>query len=274
MSLSYLRDMQPPGTATAMLSDTTLVLLAGGLNTRLRRLLRGASKTLIAIDRHEPLLARLIEQFLNAQAKVIVVADQHTHAGFSVTYPALASAIELVCDEYSGTGRALHLGIERASTGRIIAANADTIVPCNLVRWCHQAPRFGNVVQLLLPNGVQNSGLIGLDIDTGKVEHWGEVRGTHPPSDLLPMSSTGVYSADRSWWLQNVPSGVSSLERELLPDLVARGQLSGYACSEQLPAYDFGTEDRLRQLFRNDNLRFRLLVQAGIGDVQPTLAPL
>ncbi|MGY4772332.1 nucleotidyltransferase family protein [Kribbella sp. CWNU-51] len=253
--------------------DVTLVLLAGGYNTRLRRTDSSLPKSLLPLPDVGPVMVGLADQFVKDGAQVIVTFDYLAAKMFELLYPALRTSVQVVEDDFAGTGQALRMGVEAARTRWVIVANADTVVPVDLTTWYRTVELDGPIHQLLVPDSVQNSGLIGVDPHDGKVVHWGETDGRTPASHLRPASSTGVYLLHRSTWLGwSGRSGVS-LEREILPEAVAQGLLHGTIASTQLPVFDYGTVSRLHELAGNDRLRHQLLAAANLIPKGPRCTP-
>lgn len=242
--------------------DVSLVLLAGGYNTRLRRTERGLPKSLLVLTDVPPVMVLLAQQFLNEDAQVVVICDAHAAEKFRLLYPRVARSVKIVLDDFAGTGQALQLGVEAARSRWVLVANADTIVPVDLAAWYRSVELTAPVHQLLVRDSVQNSGLIGVDPRSGSVAHWGETTGRSPACRLRSASSTGVYLVHRSSWLAWHHDTGRSLEREILPEAVADGRLQGMIASTPLPVFDYGTTQRLQELQDDDRLRRDLLTAA------------
>lgn len=244
--------------------DVTLVLLAGGLNERLRRTETSLPKSLMQLHDVPPLMILLAQQFLRHGAKVIVVCDALAAVRLRILYPATAAAVKIVHDDFNGTGPALRLGVEAARSRWVLTANADTIVPVDLVRWYTSIELDSAVHQLLVPRSVQNSGLIGMEPVRRRIAHWGEILGRSPACGLRPASSTGVYLIHRSSWLAWPYSLGASLERDILPEAVHQHSLRGSVMDSTMPVFDYGTFTRLQELQTDDRLRDNLLTAAGL----------
>lgn len=201
----------------------TLVLLAGGYNERLRRTEKSLPKSLVPLPNVPPVMVLLADQFIRAGARVVVVCDSLAAQMFKLLYPSMALSVKVLEDDFVGTGRALHIAVEAARSRLVLVANADTIVPVDLATWCPSVEIDSPIHQLLVPQSVQNSGLIGVDPCDGQVRHWGETIGRAPAGRLQHASSTGVYLIDRNSWLSWPDARGESLEREVLPEAVSQG---------------------------------------------------
>jgi NDP-sugar pyrophosphorylase family protein len=242
--------------------DVSLVLLAGGYNTRMRRTERSLPKSLLPLPGLPPMMVMLADQFLADGASVVITCDALGVEKLGLLYPWLAKSARVVQDEFAGTGQALRKGVEAARTHWVLVANADTIVPVDLTAWYRSVDLVAPVHQLLTPHSVQNSGLIGVDPYDRSVRHWGETGSGTPPSPLCHASSTGVYLLNRNTWRGWEGSGADSLEREILPEAVSQRLVHGTIAPSPLPVFDFGTVSRFQELEDDDRLRRSLLAAA------------
>ncbi|MFI5691706.1 hypothetical protein ACIA58_07685 [Kribbella sp. NPDC051586] len=216
----------------------------------------------MALDDVPPVMVLLTRRFLRDGARVVVTCDAQAADKFRQLYPEVAGSVKIVEDDFVGTGRALRMGVKAARTRWVLVANADTVVPVDLIAWYHHVDLAGPVHQLLVPRSVQNSELIGIDPGTGLVKHWGESTGRSPACRLRPASSTGVYLVHRGSWLAWQYSSGQSLERDILPQAVADGLVHGTIAPSSRPVFDYGTTERLLELQDNDRLRHDLLAAA------------
>ena len=217
-----------------------VVLLCGGLGTRLRAALPDRPKALAPIG-GRPFIELLLDHFARHGFKRFVLCVGH---GAEAMRRALKSrpGRELVFSEEKtplGTGGALKLAGPLISGGAFLAANGDSLCAFDPWRLLElRASRATPVaVALAKPGDRLDGGYVRLAPD-GRILSFDE---KDPTAASRPINA-GVLALDRSV-LDSIPAGQAcSFERETIPKLLPRG-LYGLLVEE--PLYDIGTPERL-----------------------------
>jgi NDP-sugar pyrophosphorylase family protein len=221
------------------LGETTALILAGGLGTRLRSVVADLPKVLAPVH-GRPFLACLLDQLADAGLTHAVLCTGYradlVEAAFGAKYRSLTL-------EYSqeasplGTGGALRLAIDRVRSQTVLAMNGDSFVDVDIPSFFSEHVRSRLESSLLLTKVIDTAryGCVTMDC-SGRVLNFEEKGARHGAGWI----NAGVYLIDRSL-LENVPGGVAvSLERDLLPQWIA-GRLGGIPCRGKF--LDIGTPE-------------------------------
>jgi len=214
-------------------------VLAGGLGTRLKPRFGDLPKPLAPIG-GKPFLARQLEWLAGYRIRRAVILAGHgaerlrSELGSEVAGVSLEWSVET---EPLGTGGALKLA-ERFVDGPALVVNGDTLAegdPWALERdrWEHGAL---GAVALYGVTDARTRGRVELS-ETG-----GIVRFVEKDDDWRGVAwvNGGAYAFAPRLWRQ-LPDGASSLERDVLPKLAARGLLYGRRCPGRF--WDIGTPE-------------------------------
>jgi len=214
-------------------------VLAGGLGTRLKPRFGDLPKPLAPIG-GKPFLARQLEWLAGYRIRRAVILAGHgaerlrSELGSEVAGVSLEWSVET---EPLGTGGALKLA-ERFVDGPALVVNGDTLAegdPWALERdrWEHGAL---GAVALYGVTDARTRGRVELS-ETG-----GIVRFVEKDDDWRGVAwvNGGAYAFVPRLWRQ-LPDGASSLERDVLPKLAARGLLYGRRCPGRF--WDIGTPE-------------------------------
>jgi NDP-sugar pyrophosphorylase family protein len=215
-------------------------VLAGGLGTRLRPRFGDRPKALTPLA-GRPFLAHQLEWLARHGVREAVVCAGH---GADQVERELGDGRRFgVALEYSvepsplGTGGALKLA-ERLVKGTALVVNGDTLAACDpwaleRARWEHAA--LGAVALYEVPDA-RSRGRVECG-PAGVVERFVEKDASFRGPAWV---NGGLYTfAPRLW--RRLPEGVSSLERDLLPELAAEGRLRGFRCPGEF--FDIGTPE-------------------------------
>ena len=224
---------------TVKLSDITVVILAGGLGTRLRPVVSDRPKILIEIL-GRPFLTFLLDQLILAGARDVVLctgymADE-VHENLGEAYKSLRLVYSREREPF-GTGGALRLALPHISSDPVLVMNGDSFVNVDLTAyldWFFERSRQASLLLTRVPDtgrygkvAVAEDGLVsafeekGVNCDTGWI-------------------SAGIYILKRSL-VASISAGTSfSLEREFFPKLVRKG-LYGFCFEGEF--IDIGTPE-------------------------------
>jgi NDP-sugar pyrophosphorylase family protein len=216
------RDTIPPP-----LADVDVVILAGGLGTRLRTVLPDRQKVM-ADAAGRPFLANLIDFYVAAGAKRIVLALGHRAGDVEVFARQFKTKAELVTSvepEARGTAGALRHALPLLRTGTVLVANGDSFadVDLNALRRLHQDRQSAITLALALVGNVSRYGLVIVDRH-GAVTHFDEKPATESSSPGTPGHiNAGIYFLETDV-IAEIPAGIPiSLEREVFARYVGRG---------------------------------------------------
>lgn len=218
-----------------------VVVLAGGLGTRLASVLPDRPKPLALINGRpflEWLLLRL--RSLGAQSATLCtghLADQienHFGDGARIGLQLNYSRERMPL----GTGGALRLALETFDADPFFACNGDSFCMARLSQLaeCYEANRAACVIALVRNPDPERFGSVLLD-DRSRVIAFGEKQ----PLEHA-YANGGVYLMSRAIF-EPLPPGPASLEVDVFPGLVQRGL---YGCLVEGDILDIGTPESLR----------------------------
>ena len=214
-------------------------VLAGGLGTRLKPRFGDLPKPLAPIG-GQPFLVRQLAWLATHRITRAVVLAGHGAERLRAELGDLAAGVTLewsVEPEPLGTGGALKLA-ERFVDGPALVVNGDTLAegdPWLLERdrWEHGAL---GVVALYGVTDAHSRGRVEARAD-GTIERFIEKDDAWSGPAWV---NGGAYAFKPSFW-RELPAGRSSLERDVLPALAARGLLHGRRCAGRF--WDIGTPE-------------------------------
>jgi NDP-sugar pyrophosphorylase family protein len=223
------------------LSEIDVVILAGGLGTRLRRVLPNTPKVMAPVD-GKPFLRYVIDRLGRSGARRVVLSLGHL-ADDVVDYVDGQDwhGIEVVSHvepEPMGTGGALREVLPLVGSGTVMAMNGDAFARAGLDSFVDFHRSSGATISILLTfvHDVGRYGVVEAD-DDGRVRSFDE----KPQSgDGGGYVNAGVYLFQRTA-IEGIATGRPvSLEREVFPRECGRG-LYGFRGS--FPFIDIGTPE-------------------------------
>jgi len=215
------------------------VILAGGLGTRLRQVLKDKPKVLASVA-GRPFLAYLLDQLVAASIRKVVLCTGYLGRQIQVTFGYSYEGLEL---QYSqehkplGTAGAVRLALPLLESDPVLVMNGDSYCDTDLnefmayhlarhwsgsllLTWVHNTSRYGTVVVR----------------ENGEVLRFQEKQGIAKPGWI----NAGVYLLSREL-LETIPADREvSIEREMFPAWVGRGL---YAYCVRAPFIDIGTPE-------------------------------
>lgn len=206
------------------------IVLAGGLGTRMGSLSADRPKHLLEVG-GEPFVAHQLRWLARHGVSVVVLATSH-----------LAEQFAPVLGDGSEWGVQLHYAVEDVPTGtaggvraaarlmadlpdRIVVVNGDLLTGHDLSRQVALSREHGATDAVLHVRRVEDPRPFGCVVvdDGGRVTDFVE-KPLDPPS-LDINAGTYVFARDA---IASMPATASSLEREVLPALVARGRVRAH----------------------------------------------
>lgn len=214
-------------------------VLAGGLGTRLKPRFGDLPKPLAPIG-GRPFLVRQLEWLAGHGVRRAVMLAGHGADALRAELGATAAGVALewsVEDEPLGTGGALRHAT-RFVEGSALVVNGDTLAegdPWALERDRWETGALGAVALYHVPDASAR-GRVEVDED-GRIARFVEKDDRWSGAAWV---NGGVYAFLPALW-RELPEGASSLERDVLPKLAARGRLLGRKCAGRF--WDIGTPE-------------------------------
>jgi len=229
-----------------MLRQTDVIVLAGGLGTRLRAVLPPGHPKVLAPIGGRPFLRLLVDQLYQAGFRRIVLALGYGaeavlafigHESWSQDLELLASVESLPL----GTGGALRHALPLLKSETVIAMNGDTVVELDYDQMLKYHRRCGALITLAMArvSDASRYGRVETDVDA-RVIQFGEKSGqSGEPGNI----NAGVYVIERKV-IEAIPVGtVVSWERDILSEHCHSGL---YAFASNGSFIDIGTPDSFK----------------------------
>jgi NDP-sugar pyrophosphorylase family protein len=223
--------------------DIPIVILCGGLGTRLKSVVRDVPKVLAEIN-GRPFLAHLLDRLCGQGAREILLSTGYKSEMLEQFVDDRADdEMHIRCireDQPLGTGGALRFVSDEAKlTFPFIALNGDTFFSGELerlIRFHRHSRATGTLAVVEVPTA-DRYGTVEFDGRTGELTAFEEKIFQSGPSWI----NAGAYVIERAI-LELVPEKRSvSLERDVLPEWVGRGL---FACPFRRAHFlDIGTPD-------------------------------
>lgn len=204
------------------LEDTTAVILAGGLGTRLREVVSDLPKVLAKVN-GRPFLAYLLDRLVDAGIRRTVLCTGYLAELVSTTFGESYRGMNLLYsreDTPLGTGGALRLALPLITSDPVLVLNGDSFCNADFILFANQHQSVSAKISLLLTQvkDVARYGTVDTD-GAGTVVSFRE-KGSHCGEGLI---NAGVYLLTRSN-IATVPEGKPvSLERDVFPMLIGDG---------------------------------------------------
>lgn len=232
-------------TSTSLLPQT--VLLVGGLGTRLRSETGDLPKAMIDVN-GMPFLERVLLHLRSSEVESAILAVSHgresieTHfrdgaaRGMSITYTRETQPL--------GTAGALRQALPLLTGDLVLVLNGDSFVDLDYRAMLRFHRARGNQLTIAAVQRSDCRDFGRLRISKGNVVAFAEKEQRDPSAGYI---NAGVYVFDRRL-IETIPPGVvRSLEKEVFPSILSRGDGIGAYCIQSY-FIDLGTPERLQQL--------------------------
>ncbi len=222
-------------------AECDLVVLCGGLGTRLRPAVSDRPKSLVMID-DLPFLDFILDHFVSHGIARIILCTGYLGDCIDEQYASLRHPYELVISREPfpmGTAGALKQAERLIHSDPFIVVNGDSLIdvdPNELLK-LHAIKQGWATITLASADARHDVGFVTLDA-RGQVTAFSEKR----PSQASPYGNAGIY-VFRHAVLTEIPERRPvSIELDMLPGLLPRG-VFGFV--SDAPLYDIGTPERL-----------------------------
>lgn len=204
----------------------TAVILAGGLATRMGEVCQETPKAMLQFAGY-PFLQYLVSWLVGLGLNEILIStgrlSDKIESVFATDFWNSKGVKIIKEDSPFGTGGATRFACQNCSNEDVFLCNGDTVVSLNFFRLyeIHKVLDMSITAILTLNKEVPNQGAVS--VENGIVTEFCEGEEVREPIDgssHFRGSSTGCYFLKCSSVLSMFPSGISSLEREVLPNLL------------------------------------------------------
>ncbi len=200
-----------------------VLILAGGLGTRLRRAIGPTPKAMASVA-GRPFLEYLLRQTArNGSRRVALLTGFGAEIIEGYFGTGAQHGLEIAYSrelEPLGTGGALRLAASRFPDERFLVMNGDSLFDISLDRLVDAHIRTSARITLALARASERGRFGGVEVDAlGSVSRF--VEKGEPTADGLV--NAGIYVVERSVLEAIEPGRAVSLEREVFPALVGRG---------------------------------------------------
>ena len=226
------------------LSELDVVILAGGLGSRLAPVIDKTPKVLAPVQ-EKPFVQHLIDQVHSFGARRIVFALGHMALAVQTylakaTPPAL-DVVTVVEPRPLGTGGALRFALPHIASETVLVMNGDSFVQadfCRFLAFHRSRPARVSMVVTRVPDAARY-GLVDTDAQGRVTAYQEKVEAAGAAGDI----NAGVYCFEAEA-IRAIPTGRPvSLEREVFPPLCGRGW---YAMRGEFSFIDIGTRESYR----------------------------
>ena len=222
------------------LEGVSATILAGGLGTRLRSVVSDRPKVLAPVA-GKPCLAHLLDQLARAGIRETTLllghaADQ-VQAAFGTEFDGMKLAYSVEAEPL-GTGGALRLALPHLQHKTVLLLNGDSYCDVDLdaLLAFHRAHSGFATLTLAEVSDGSRYGRVHLN-EHRRIERFEEKGGASGPGWI----NAGVYLFARVALSEIEPGRAVSLEREVLPNWVSRGEVFGFPARGRF--IDIGTPE-------------------------------
>lgn len=203
-------------------ANTTAVILAGGMGTRLREVVADRPKVLAEVN-GRPFLASLLDRLVDAGISRVVLctgymADMvsealgNSYRGMNLTYSREGTPL--------GTGGALRLALPLIASDPVLAMNGDSFCDADLGLFFRKHNASGARASLVLTQVAEVSRYGAVDVDASDAVVSFQEKGTLHGEGMI---NAGIYLLAHSV-IASIPEGkMVSLEREIFPMMIGHG---------------------------------------------------
>ena len=206
--------------------ELAAIVLAGGMGTRLRSVVADRPKVLAPVA-GRPFLTYLLDQIAGAGIQRVVLSTGHLAEQFDVVIGNRYRDIVITYaheEQPLGTGGAIRFACGFTDTDQLLVMNGDSYCDANLseyIDW-HVDGRHDVSLMLAKVNDTSRYGTVELDANE-RITAFVEKR----PERATGYINAGVYLLRRAM-LEQMPSGPSSIERDVFPHWLEKQSMMGW----------------------------------------------
>jgi NDP-sugar pyrophosphorylase family protein len=221
------------------MADLPAVILAGGLGTRLRRVVADRPKVLADVG-GRPFLAILLDQLIRAGVRSVLLCTGYLGEQVEVRFGQRYGPLTLRYSRETtplGTGGALRLASSHIDSSDVLVLNGDSYCDADLpgfTAWHHSHDSRASIV-LVQVSDTQRFGRVAMD-ESGRIVRFSE-KSADPGAALV---NAGIYLLKREVIDKIDPGRPVSLEIDVFPAMIGQG-LHGFVSAAGL--WDIGVPD-------------------------------
>ena len=228
-------------TVHTCLAEIDIVILAGGLGTRLRSVLSDRPKVLAPIGTRT-FLDILLERLASFGARRVILSLGHLADEVTAHLKSYRGSMDIVCSVEPapmGTAGAIRFVASYVKSKTVLILNGDSLVGADLCAFveAHRTSRaIGSVLCVRVPDSARY-GTVEIDAN-GRIAAFREKTGSTVPGAI----NAGVYLADRPLLGRVCDGAGASLERDVF-QVLPPGTLAAYV--GDFPFIDIGVPEDL-----------------------------
>lgn len=239
----------------SLLVDCDVIILCGGLGTRLQSVVQDRPKPMAEIH-GRPFVSLIVEHFLRHGARRFIFSTGHLGEMIEDWFARHPGAYEtqFIRDPSPlGTGGALAQAMTLVRSNQFLVLNGDSLCeidPERLLRF-HARKRARATIAVTQPDTREDTGAVELGADDRVLSMVEK-----PRARATGYHNAGIYVFDRAVESLFPRKNSWSLERELLPHLITE-PFYGFLTANCL--YDIGTPERLahfREIWKDPSVYF------------------
>lgn len=234
----------------AFLKNIDVVILCGGLGTRLQSILPDHPKILAPLGKHN-LLDVTLEQFKDAGASRIILCVGHQKEKIKEyvekNYPATGDLKIVLSEEATplGTGGALRRALSLVQSDTFLVMNGDSLADLNLAKFLNWHHRKNALFSMALMKAERADGGAVVCDKSQRILSFREK--THDPRPHFVNAGFYIMGKDAARMLPDC--NAFSLEHDFFPKLVEGGKCFGYLSRAKF--LDIGTPERYQKAVRS-----------------------
>jgi D-glycero-alpha-D-manno-heptose 1-phosphate guanylyltransferase len=206
--------------------ELAAVVLAGGMGTRLRSVVADRPKVLAPVA-GRPFLTYLLDQIADAGIRRVVLSTGHLAEQFNSVIGNRYRDIAITYaheEQPLGTGGAIRFACGFTDADQLLVMNGDSYCDANLAEYIEWHVGGRHDVSLMLAKVDDSSRYGTVEIDGhGRIRAFIEKRPEHTAGYI----NAGVYLLRRAM-LEEMPSGPSSIERDVFPQWLEKRSVMGW----------------------------------------------
>ena len=222
------------------LANTTAVILAGGLGTRLRSVVPDRPKVLADVS-GRPFIEYLLDQLVTESVQSVVLCTgykgEQVQDRLGANYRNMP--LHYSREQYPlGTGGALRLALPMIESDPVLVLNGDSYCEARLTQFAawHTARESSATILLIETDDTRRYGRVQID-DESRIREFREKAATSGPGWI----NGGIYLLRRKLIETIPPDRAVSIESEIFPEWIDCGGFYGYRSEGRL--WDIGVPD-------------------------------
>lgn len=231
------------------IDQTDVVILCGGLGTRLRSVTGENPKVLVSVN-GRPFLDLLLDEVRRQGGRRVILCVGYQAGKIQEYYTGRDTGLNLVCsreDQPLGTGGAICRAAGLIESDSFLVLNGDSFCPVDMraLGAFHQDKRALGTIAVCPGRAGGDYGGVVLEEGTDRVLAFQE----KDRSSTASYVNAGVYVLSRAVFKQMPDQERFSLEYDVFPRCVDQGALWGFRT--EAPLWDIGTPERLARIRRD-----------------------